>query len=92
MMVLVIASSWAAPGLLLALIVAMLGTAAGNKSFTGAGIAFLALFIAAYFYGIETTMLTKSYTLVGSGAAVLLARWVLLKAIPAEEQGELQHG
>lgn len=91
-MVLVIAASWSAPGLLLALIVAMLGAAAGKKSFVGAGIAFLVVFVAAYFYGIEVTMVTKSITLAVTGTVVLVARWLLLKVLTVDENGELQHG
>ena len=78
LMLAVIACAWAAPGLLLALIVTLLGAAAGQRTFAGAGIAFLAVFTTAYFYGMETTLLTKSITLTATGAAVLLARWILL--------------
>jgi len=78
LMLAVIACAWAAPGILLALIVTLLGAAAGQRAFAGAGIAFLAVFVTAYFYGMETTMLTKSITLASTGAAVLLARWLLL--------------
>jgi hypothetical protein len=59
---------------LLALTVVLLGTATGNRSFIGAGIAFLVVFVTAFFYGIEMTMLEKSITLVATGAAVLFAR------------------
>lgn len=54
--------------------VVLLGTATGNRSFIGAGIAFLVVFVTAFFYGIEMTMLEKSITLVATGAAVLFAR------------------
>jgi len=87
LMLVVIAAAWAAPGLLLALVVTMLGASFGNRTFVRAGIAFLAVFIGAYFYGIEITMLTKSITLVGTGVAVLLARWLILKFVP-EVPGE----
>ncbi|MBT8122303.1 MAG: DUF4401 domain-containing protein [Gammaproteobacteria bacterium] len=81
LMLAVIAGAWNAPGLLLAMIVVMLGASAGHRTFIGAGIAFLAVFIAAYFYGIEMTMLTKSITLVATGSVVLLARWLILKVV-----------
>ena len=89
LMLAVIAGAWNAPGLLLAMIVVMLGARAGHRTFAGAGIAFLAIFIAAYFYGIEMTMLTKSITMVATGSAVLLARWLILKvvALPGPEGG-----
>ncbi len=79
LMVVVAAAAWAAPGLLLALIVVMLGASSGNRVFTGAGIVFLVVFLSAYFYGIQITMLTKSITLVATGTAVLVARWLILR-------------
>ena len=87
----VIAAAWAAPGLLLALLVVMLGAVAGNRAMTGAGIGFLAVFMAAYFYGIQITMLTKSVTLVGAGVAILLARWLMLKVLATPAQTEQSH-
>lgn len=81
LMLLIVIAAWANPGLLLALIVTMLGAASGNRSYIGAGIGFLVVFTGAYFYGIEISMLTKSMTLVASGVAVLLARWILLKTM-----------
>lgn len=83
LMVLVIAAAWAIPGLLLALIVVMLGASTGNRSFTTAGIAFMAVFVTAYFYGVETTMLSKSITLAATGIAILLARAILLRLLSA---------
>ena len=79
LLVLITAAAWAIPGLLLALIVIMLGASSGNRVFMSAGIVFLILFIASYFYGIEVSMLTKSITLVATGIAVLASRWLLLK-------------
>jgi uncharacterized membrane protein len=84
-------SAWAIPGLLLALIVIMLGATSGNRVFTGAGITFLVVFIATYFYGIEVSMLTKSITLVATGAAVLAARWILLKVTAGPVEGGPSH-
>lgn len=84
----VIAAAWAVPGLLLAMVVVMLGAASGNRVLIGAGVTFLAVFLATYFYGIQITMLTKSVTLVASGTAVLLARWLILKVVAHPAQGE----
>lgn len=80
-MLAVIAAAWAAPGLLLALVVVLLGAGSGHRTFVGAGIAFLVVFVGAYFYGIEITMLKKSITLVISGIVILLARWLLLRVL-----------
>ena len=83
--------AWAIPGLLLALIVIMLGATSGNRVFIGAGIAFLVVFIATYFYGIQVSMLTKSISLVATGAAVLAARWLLLKVTAGPVEGGSSH-
>lgn len=87
LMVTVIGASWFAPGLVLALIIVTLGAASGHKSFIGAGIAFFAVFLATYFYGIEVTLRTKSMTLVATGAAILLARWLILRMTNSSGQG-----
>jgi hypothetical protein len=87
LLVAITAAAWAIPGLLLALIVIMLGASSGNRVFIGSGIAFLVVFIACYFYGIQLSMLTKSITLVATGAVVLTARWLLLKVIAGQEGG-----
>lgn len=87
----IIAAAWAIPGLLLALIVSMLGATSGNRVFTGAGIAFLVVFIATYFYGVELSMLTKSITLVSTGVALLLARWLLLRFATGQGEGGSEH-
>ena len=91
LLIVIIASAWAIPGLLLALIVIMLGTTSGNRVFVGAGIAFLILFIATYFYGIQVSMLTKSISLVATGVTVLAARWLLLKVTAGHIEGGESH-
>jgi hypothetical protein len=91
LMVLIVAAAWAVPGLLLALIVVMLGASSGDRVLTGAGIAFLAVFIAAFFYGIELTMLTKSIALIATGTVVLLARWLILKMLAESADGDAKH-
>ena len=88
LLLLVVAGCHAAPGILLALIVVLLGAASGDRNFVGAGIGFLAIFLAAYFYGIEVTMLTKSITLVATGSVLLLARWLLLALIGPDSSVE----
>ena len=87
LLVIVIGASWFAPGLVLALIIVMLGAASGHKSFIAAGIAFFAVFLATYFYGIEVTLRTKSMTLVATGIAILVARWLILKMTNSSGRG-----
>ena len=76
---------------MLALIIVTLGAASRHKSFIGAGIVFFAVFLATYFYGIEVTLRTKSMTLVATGAAILLARWLILKMTISSGQGGEQN-
>ena len=92
LMVIVIGASWFAPGLALALIVVMLGASVGQKTLIGAGVGFFVVFLATYFYGIEVTLKTKSITLVCAGAAVLAARWVMLRLFDARVERITQNG
>jgi len=87
----VIAAAWAIPGLLLALIVILLGVHSGDRLFIGAGLAFLVIFISAYFYGTQVSMLTKSITLISTGTVVLIARWLLLKLLTGSNVGVRAH-
>ena len=82
---LVIVAALPAPGLILALFVMALGLVHGNPMYAGAGVVFLVVFIGAYFYGIDATMLTKSVTLVGTGVAILLARRALISLAERSE-------
>jgi hypothetical protein len=66
-----------APGLILALLVMAVGLVHGSLFYAGSGVVFLTVFLGAFFYGIDISMLTKSATLVGTGVAILLARRVL---------------
>ena len=91
LLVAITAAAWTIPGLLLALIVIMLGASSGNRVFIGAGIAFLVVFIACYFYGIQVSMLTKSISLATTGAVVLAARWLLLKVTAGQVEGGTSH-
>ena len=81
----VIVAALPAPGLILALLVMALGLVHGNPMYAGAGVVFLVVFTGAYFYGIDTTMLTKSVTLVGTGVAILLARRALISLADRSE-------
>lgn len=84
LLIIVIACAWLAPGLLLALIVILLGAPSGHRTMMGAGVGFLVIFLGTYFYGIQITMLQKSATLIASGAAILIARWIILRLLPEE--------
>jgi len=79
MTLLLILATLPAPGMALSLIVIILAVSRGNRIMTGIGIAFLATYTGAYFYGIEITLLIKSYSLIATGMIVLMGRWILLK-------------
>ncbi len=68
-----------APGILLSLTVLFTGTLNGHRFQQGLGIAFFVLFLTAFFYAIETTLLMKSIILVSSGLVVLLARKLIAR-------------
>ncbi|MCU7916020.1 MAG: DUF4401 domain-containing protein [Candidatus Thiodiazotropha sp. (ex Gloverina cf. vestifex)] len=76
---------------MLGLIVTLLGAHSGRVTFTGAGIGFFVLFLTAFFYGIEVSLLTKSITLVATGIAILVSRWIILKIIPTNETQRADH-
>ena len=83
----VIVAALPAPGLILALLVMALGLVHGSPMYAGAGAVFLVVFTGGYFYGIDTTMLTKSVTLVGTGLAILFARRTLIDLADRTEAG-----
>jgi len=68
-----------APGILMALIAILLGFAQANRILLGAGIAFFVVFLGAYFYGMEISLLVKSMTLTATGLVLLAARYYLLR-------------
>ncbi len=67
------------PGILAAIIVLLLGFRRGNRSLMGLAGAFLVLFLAAYYYSLEMTLLVKSFVLMGTGLAILIVRYLLLR-------------
>jgi hypothetical protein len=91
LMLAVIAAAWVNPGLILALIVIILGANSSSRALTGAGIGFLAVFTAMYFYGIEVSLLTKSITLVTTGIIILFSRWLILKLAGTDADSERAH-
>lgn len=75
--------AWQAPGLPLALLISVLGASRGDRGFVYAGAAFLGVFVGAWFYGIEVSLLAKSAQLVAAGIMVLAARTLLLRQLEA---------
>ena len=91
LLALIIAASWAAPGLLLGLIVTILGATYTNRTYIGAGLVFCVIFLATYFYGIEISMPAKSLTLVASGTTLLASRWIILRLLQTPGAQEAHH-
>lgn len=82
LLVTVIIAAWFAPGLILALLVILLGASVGSVAYMGTGIGFLAVFLGAFFYGVDLSMMQKAMTLVGAGLAILFMRRVVLTLLP----------
>ncbi|MGD8567910.1 MAG: DUF4401 domain-containing protein [Gammaproteobacteria bacterium] len=75
--VLLTAATLRAPGLIMALILVLLGFARADRLLTGVGIGFFVVFLTAFFYGIEVTLLTKSMLLTATGAILLASHWAV---------------
>jgi uncharacterized membrane protein len=81
------AVSYNAPGIIAALLVLAIAYHRGNRILTGMAFAFLAVFLSAYYYNVQLTLLAKSYALLASGAVLLLLRLPLLRALPNDAKG-----
>ena len=84
LLITVIAAAWNVPGVILALIVMLLGAGMTHVTMIGAGVGFLVVFLAAYFWGIQLTMMQKAATLVSTGAAIIFASRVVGRLFPGE--------
>jgi len=78
----VVVAAWPAPGMILSLLVIVIASAHGLPVYRGAGIAFLAVFTIAFFYGIDVGMLEKSASMITTGIVVLVCRRLMLHAAP----------
>ena len=84
--VLIVAASLPAPGIAASLMVMLAGVIHAERIVVGIGIGFFAVFLAAYFYGIEISLLAKSATLTTTGLAVLALRHVLMPRLAARAE------
>jgi hypothetical protein len=78
--------SFAAHGLTSALLIVLLGYAAGSRVLTGFGLFALAGFLSHYYYLMQTTLLMKSGMLLLAGAVLLAARALSHHWFPHEEK------
>jgi hypothetical protein len=76
------------------LILLLLGYGQGNRVLTGLGVVALLAYLNFYYYTLAATLLQKSLYMAAAGAALLAARFVLLRLWPedaAEEVQEARH-
>ncbi len=77
------------PGILAAVIVLLLGFWRNNVLLMGLATAFLLFFLSAYYYYLDITLLNKSYILMGTGAVLLVLRF-LFHRVAGEQHGDLE--
>ncbi|QJR14652.1 DUF4401 domain-containing protein [Usitatibacter palustris] len=80
---LVIAAS-PAPGIVAGILVLIAGFRAGVVTLVGLAIAGVIGYLSAYYYQLDQSLLVKAGALAGTGAVLLLARFGLMRAWPAE--------
>jgi len=80
--VLAIAAAFTAPGLGQALLILIVGYAVCNRVLIGIGLLACAGFLSNYYYLMESTLLTKSFILIGLGAALLIGRLLVRSWLP----------
>jgi hypothetical protein len=85
---LLMAASFPAHALAPALLLVILGFAAGNRVLLGLGFLAMAGFLSHYYYQMQETLLFKSFILCETGVVLLAARWVLGRVFPAGEGSE----
>jgi uncharacterized membrane protein len=74
------------PGMIAAIIVLLLGFRRGNRILMGLALAFLFVFITAYYYHLGLTLLQKSISLMVLGALLIAFRVALVRALGQEEE------
>lgn len=83
---LLIGVSALAPGLIMALIILLLGFTMADRVLMGVAIGFFAVFLAAFFYGIELTLLMKSIVLMATGLVLIAGRFALKFYLAAQKE------
>ena len=79
------------PGLASALLIALLGFAAGNRILAAFGILSLLGFVSHFYYSLHATLLEKSGILAVAGLCLLIACFVLRRGFPSSGEGEPGH-
>lgn len=76
-------ASFAAHGLDTALLILLLGFAAGNRVLAGLGLFALLAFLSHYYWRMDATLLVKSMMLASTGLLLLAGRMLMRKLLPA---------
>lgn len=80
-----IAVTWPVQGLLAALIVIVVAFAMGRPALTGLGLVTAAAMLGYYYFSLQTTLMTKSLSLMVAGVVLLVAGWALSRVeMPAD--------
>lgn len=82
---LVSAVAWLAPGLLAALLVLILGQAAGKRALIALALLAAIWYLGAYYYQMQITLLQKSGVMLATGAVLIALRFALAALWPEEK-------
>jgi len=74
------------PGMIAAIIVLLLGFRRGNRTLMGFALAFLFVFISAYYYHLGLTLMQKSISLMVAGAVLISLRFALVTVLGQDEE------
>ncbi|MDM8566195.1 DUF4401 domain-containing protein [Candidatus Halobeggiatoa sp. HSG11] len=74
------------PGIIASIIILVLGFQRGNRVLMGLAVIFLTIFIIAFYYYLDITLLMKSVTLITTGIALLVLRFMFKYMFPLTQR------
>lgn len=74
-------------GITVGVVIMSLGFFGSNRVLLGLGIVSLIFYISSYYYLLDTTLLSKSLSLLVIGIVLLALRWLMARVLPTEEEG-----
>jgi uncharacterized membrane protein len=78
-------ASFKAPGIIAALAMLVIGFHRSNRHIMGISLVFLVVFLSAFYYNLDITLLNKSYILLASGAILIVLRLFLTMVFHFED-------
>lgn len=81
----VLLAAFTNPGVLAAIGLLAMGYALADRTLLALGAAFLPTFIVLYYYALNVSLAYKSWVLAGSGALLLIVRWVVKRRLETKE-------